>query len=297
MKRSLVQRGLTEAITWSFMSNKNAQIFGINNNLEIQNPISSDLDIMRQSIVPNLLDAASYNIDNGEEKVCIFELGPIFNSKFENDQQIFLSGIRCGQSKKHWLKKERPYDIFDVKLDVETVLRCCKLPSKSYVLNNDAPNYYHPGKSGCINFLNKSTGGFFGEIHPDIIKKFQINYPVYAFELNLNTLPHEFVENKKSFNSKNFQKVERDFAFILDKKIQSQVIIDLINKVENKLISEINIFDVYEGEGIPGEKKSIAVSIVLQPEDRTLKDTEIEIICKNIISNVVEKTGAILREK
>ena len=297
MKRSLVQRGLTETITWSFMSNKNAQIFGINNNLEIQNPISSDLDIMRQSIVPNLLDAASYNIDNGEEKVCIFELGPIFNSEFENDQQIFLSGIRCGQSKKHWLKKERPYDIFDVKLDVETVLRCCKLPSKSYVLNNDAPNYYHPGKSGCINFLNKSTGGFFGEIHPDIIKKFQINYPVYAFELNLNTLPHEFVENKKSFNSKNFQKVERDFAFILDKKIQSQVIIDLINKVENKLISEINIFDVYEGEGIPGEKKSIAVSIVLQPEDRTLKDTEIEIICKNIISNVVEKTGAILREK
>ena len=120
---------------------------------------------------------------------------------------------------------------------------------------------------------------------------------MYAFELNLNKLPHEFVENKKSFISKNFQKVERDFAFILDKKIQSQVIIDLINKVENKLISEINIFDVYEGEGIPGEKKSIAVSIVLQPEDRTLKDTEIEIICKNIISNVVEKTGAILREK
>ena len=110
---------------------------------------------MRQSILPNLLDAACYNIDNGEEKVCIFELGPIFNSEFENDQQIFLSGIRCGQSKKHWLKKERPYDIFDVKLDVETVLRCCKLPPKSYVLNNEAPNYYHPRKSGCINFLNK----------------------------------------------------------------------------------------------------------------------------------------------
>ena len=297
IKRSLAQRGLTETVTWSFMSNKNAKIFGMNDNLEIQNPISSDLDVMRQSIIPNLLDAVRYNIDNGEEKVCLFELGPIFNSKFENNQQIFLSGIRCGQSKKHWLKKERPYDIFDAKLDLETTLRCCKLPPKSYVLNNDAPNYYHTGKSGSINFLNKSKGGFFGEIHPDIIKQFQINSPVYAFELNLNTLPHEFIENKKGFNSKNFQKVERDFAFILDKKIQSQVIIDLINKEESKLICEVNIFDVYEGEGIPEGKKSIAVSIVLQPEDKTLKDAEIEIICKNIISNVVENTGAILREK
>ena len=98
------------------MSNKNAKIFGMNDNLEIQNPISSDLDVMRQSIIPNLLDAVRYNIDNGEEKVCLFELGPIFDSKFKNNQQIFLSGIRCGQSKKHWLKKERPYDIFDVKL-------------------------------------------------------------------------------------------------------------------------------------------------------------------------------------
>ena len=297
MKRSLAYRGLTETVTWSFMSNKNAEIFGMNNNLEIQNPISNDLDVMRKSIIPNFLDAVRYNINNGEEKVCLFELGPIFDNKFENNQQIFLSGIRCGRSKKHWLKKERPYDIFDVKLDLETVLRCCKLPPKSYVLNNDAPNYYHIGKSGSINFLNKSKVGFFGEIHPDIIKKFQINSPVYAFELNLNTLPQEFIENKKGFDNKNFQKVERDFAFILDKKIQSQVIIDLINKEESKLISEVNIFDVYEGEGIPEGKKSIAVSIILQPKDKTLKDEEIEIICKNVILNVIENTGAILREK
>ena len=90
MKRSLAQRGLTETITWSFMSNKNAQIFGMNNNLEIQNPISSDLDIMRQSILPNLLDAACYNIDNGEEKVCIFELGPIFNSEFDSESMSLM---------------------------------------------------------------------------------------------------------------------------------------------------------------------------------------------------------------
>ena len=297
MKRSLVQRGLTETVTWSFMSNKDAEVFNINNNLEIQNPISNDLNILRKSIIPNLLSAVKKNIDNGEEKVCLFELGPIFDSNYENDQQIFLSGVRCGRTKKHWLDKERDYDIFDIKLDLETVLKCCKLPPASYVINNESLNYFHPGKSGSINFPSKPRSGIFGEIHPDIIKKFQINSQVYAFELNLNTLPHEFKESKKVFNSKNFQKVERDFAFIVDKKIESKNIIDLINKAENDLISDINIFDLYEGEGIPEGKKSIAISIVLQPREKTLKDSEIELICKNIISSVVKNTGAVLREK
>ena len=297
IKRSLAQRGLTETVTWSFMSNKNSQIFGMNNILEIQNPISNDLDVMRQSIIPNLLDAVQNNIANGEEKVCLFELGPVFDVKYKDEQQIFLSGIRCGKSKKHWLKKERTYDVFDVKSDLEAVLRCCKLPPKSYVVNNGSMNYFHPGKSGSINFPTKSNAGIFGEIHPDIIKKFQINFPIYAFELNLNALPREFKESKKIFNTKNFQKVERDFAFIIDKKIESKIIIDLVNKVENELINEINIFDLYEGEEIPEGKKSIAISIVLQPKEKTLKDSEIESICKNIISNVVENTDAVLSEK
>ena len=119
----------------------------------------------------------------------------------------------------------------------------------------------------------------------------------YAFELNLNALPQESKEIKKMFSDKNFQKVERDFAFIVDKKIESKMIIDLINKAENELISEINIFDLYEGEGISDGKKSIAISVVLQPKERTLKDPEIELICKKIISNVVDSTGAVLREK
>ena len=297
MKRCLAQRGLTETVTWSFMSNKKSKVFGMNNVLEIENPISNDLDTMRGSMIPNFLDAVCKNIANGEEKVCLYELGPVFDKKFENNQQISLSGVRCGRSKKHWLKKDRLYDFFDVKLDLESILKCCKIPRNSYVLNNSTPSYYHPGKSGSINFLNDSKDGFFGEIHPDITKKFDINYPVYAFELNLNTLPHEKKESIKTFKNKNFQKVERDFAFIVDKKIKSQTIIDLINKNENTLINEINIFDLYEGEGIPQGKKSIAISIVLQPDSKTLKDSEIETICKEIISKVIKNTGAILREK
>ena len=279
------------------MSNIDSKIFGIEDSLEIKNPISSDLDVMRQSIIPNLLNGIKNNIANGEEKVCLFELGPVYNQKFTNKQQIFLSGVRCGLSKKHWLKKERLYDFFDIKLDLETILKCCKISSNSYELDNNAPNYYHPGKSGSISFKDKHKDGFFGEIRPDITKKFDINFPVYAFELNLNNLPRETIERSKDFNTKYFQKVERDFAFIVEKKIKSKIIVDLINKEENTLISEINIFDLYEGEGIPQGKKSIAISIVLQPKYKTLKDSEIELICKRIISSVVKNTGAVLREK
>ena len=297
IKRSLVQRGLTETISWSFMSNEHAKVFGINDSLEIENPISNDLNVMRKSIIPNLLNAVKNNIDNGEEKVCLFELGPVFNKKYKDNQQLHLSGIRSGKTKKHWLKKERDFDIFDVKLDLETVLNCCKLPLKTYEINNETINYYHPGKSGSIIFSSNHNVGTFGEIHPDIIKKFQIDFPVFAFELNLNDLPHEFKDIKKIDSNKNFQKVERDFAFIVNKNISSQTIIKSINEKENDFIDEVNIFDVYEGEGIPEGKKSIAISIVLQPRDKTLKDSEIELICKKIIDNVVNNTGAVLREK
>ena len=299
LQRSVASKGYYETVTWSFTDSKINQLFKEDKNeVEIVNPISSDLNVLRSSIFSNLIIYLKKNLDRGFKDISLFEIGPIFNGNKPGQQKTVLAGLRSGKVSRHnWIENERLVDVFDAKRDVIQSLIETGFNQNKLYIDDKAPSYYHPGKSGCINFLNKSTGGFFGEIHPDIIKKFQINYPVYAFELNLNTLPHEFVENKKSFNSKNFQKVERDFAFILDKKIQSQVIIDLINKVENKLISEINIFDVYEGEGIPEEKKSIAVSIVLQPEDRTLKDTEIEIICKNIISNVVEKTGAILREK
>ena len=153
IKRSLIQRGLNETVTWSFMSKKKSNFNEKNKPITIKNPISNDLDIMRQSIIPNLLDAAYKNISNGEDKVCLFELGPVFDDKYSDQQQIFLSGIRCGQKKKHWLKKERFFDVFDVKADLESILFCCKLPEKSYSIKSESTDYFHPGKSGSINFF------------------------------------------------------------------------------------------------------------------------------------------------
>jgi len=297
MKRCLVQRGITETVTWSFMSKKFAKLFNFNEQLlEIQNPISNDLDIMRPSIIPNLLQAVLKNIDNGEKNVCLFELGPIFDFKDKDMQQIALSGIRYGKNVKHWLKKERNYDVFDVKSDIESVLKCCQLSINLFTLKNNDLSYYHPGKSGMLYFKNDKIGQF-GEIHPNLIKKLEINSPIFAFELNLKTLPPGMQKSKKKFQSKYFQKVERDFAFLVDINIQAKKIVDLIKETNNELVEEINIFDIYEGEGIPDGKKSVAISVTLQPKNKTLIDSEIESICKIIIDNVVKNTGAILREK
>ena len=299
MKRSLALKGLTETITWSFMSKINATFFGFDNDsLEITNPISNDLNIMRPSIIPNLIQAVSNNIANGEKQVCLFELGPIFNNESKDIQNISLAGVRHGKQTKHWLRSERDFDVFDVKSDLESILRCCHLPPSSYSIDNNSLNYYHPGKSGSINFQpSNKKGGYFGEIHPDIIKKMDINQPIFAFELNLMDLPREIEDKKKSFTNKYFQKVERDFAFIIDKKIEAKSIIDIASNVDKELIDQIYIFDIYQGEGIPEDKKSIAISVILQPTKKTLTDLEIDEIGKKIVENVVNKTGAVLREK
>ena len=297
MKRSLVLNGLSETVSWSFMSLKKAQLFGFDNNkYEIKNPISEDLNLMRPSIIPNLIDAVIKNISNGEKQVCLFELGPIFDQNFKDSQIMSLSGLRYGNIKKHWLKDERGYDVFDVKSDLETILKVCKISTKSYTIENCDSSHYHPGNSGSINF-EKNRAGVFGEIHPDIIKTLNIDKPIYAFELNLTDFPKETLEVKKSYTKKYFQKVERDFSFIVNKNVEAKSIVDIAFQTNQEIIDNIYIFDVYEGEGVPDGKKSIAISVTLQPRDKTLKDSEIDLIVKKIVDNVTEKTGAILREK
>ena len=305
MKRCLALKGLNETVTWSFISRQSAKLFGFKDKLlEITNPISSDLDIMRPSIIPNLLQAISNNIAKGEKQICLFELGPIFSAswnsegKIPNIQEVGLAGVRYGKKTKHWLGAERDFDLFDVKSDLESLLKCCKLPPSSYKIDSSAKiSYYHPGKSGTFLFRNSPSGATFGEIHPDIIKRLDIDQPVFAFELSLLSLPHEVINKKKNFENKYFQKVERDFAFIVDKNIEAKDILRVAAEVDQELIDNVYIFDVYEGEGIPEDKKSIAISVTIQPMKKTLTDLEIDTIGKKIVENVVKSFHAVIREK
>ena len=172
------------------------------------------------------------------------------------------------------------------------------MSSSSYSIENEGiTDYYHPRKSGTFFFPDSASGAMFGEIHPDIIKKLDIDQPVFAFELSLFSLPHEFADKKKIFSNKYFQKVERDFAFIVDKNVKAGDIVRIAAEVDEELIDKVYIFDVYEGEGIPEGKKSIAISVTLQPSKKTLTDLEIDEIGKKIVANVVKSFHAIIREK
>ena len=180
--------------------------------------------------------------------------------KIPDMQEISLAGVRYGKKTKHWLGAERDYDLFDVKSDLESVLKCCKLPPSSYNIKDASDiNYYHPGKSGRI-FLNKDKDkivGYFGEIHPNIIKKIDIKTEaLVGFEIFVDNLkkPQKLLKDqKKLYQVSDFQKSERDFAFIIDKNFKSQELIDVISNVNSEIISNVDIFDVYEGENTPSD--------------------------------------------
>ena len=213
-----------------------------------------------------------------------------------------ISGLRSGKiSRLSWIEKERKVDIFDVKKDVIQTFVEAGYNKSEFVVDDQAPVYYHPGKSGRI-FLNKDkdkVAAYFGEIHPNILKKIDIKTDaLVGFEIFLDNLKESkksLKDQKTKYQFSDYQKSERDFAFIIDKNFKSQELIDVISKVDKNLIKSVNIFDIYEGENIPNDKKSIALNVTIQSMDKTLKDEDLEKVNKLIIDIVEKKTGAKIR--
>ena len=173
--------------------------------------------------------------------------------------------------------------------------------SEKFYIDNEVPEYYHPGKSGRL-FLDHEkdkVAALFGELHPNILKKIDIKTEaLLGFEIFLDNLklPKKSLNNlKKKFTVSDYQKSERDFAFIVDKNLSSQDLIKTISSINKNLISNIRIFDVYEGDNIPSDKKSIAINVTIQSNEKTLNDTDLENINKLIIKTVENKTGAKIR--
>ena len=298
LKRLLAGRGMLEAITYSFLSEKDASLFdGENKDLQLVNPISSDLNTMRPSLLPNLLAAVSQNFKRGETGASIFEIGPIFKGQNPDDQIEHISGIRAGyNSFREWTKTIRKFDWLDVRADLEAVLKECGFDSSKILLKREAPNYYHPGKSAAF-YLGKNIIAIFGELHPSIIKYFNIKSNVVGFEVFPENipLPKKISSQKKFLKLNPLQTVERDFSFILDKDISAGDIIRFLSSLDRKLIKDIRIFDLYEGEKILENEKAVGVSIILQPEEMTLSDNEIDILSNKIIQNISTKYNGRLR--
>ena len=303
LQRAVASKGYYEAVTWSFTDSKINSLFRDDKkSIEIINPISSDLNVLRNSVFSNLILYLKNNIDRGFKDISLFEIGPIFTGKTPGEQQIILAALRSGKiSRYNWLEKERVADVFDAKRDVIQTLEESGYDPKKMHVNDKAPNYYHPGKSGAI-FINKGESNpiaFFGEIHPNIIKTLDIKTEsLIIFEIfleNFKDTKKKLKDQKKQYIYSDYQKSERDFAFVLNKTVQVQELIKIISEIDKNLIKDIRVFDVYEGENIPKDKKSVALSVTLQSSEKTLTEEDLENINKQIISTVENKTGAKLR--
>ncbi len=303
LQRAIASKGYLETITWSFTDQSYNDHFRENNKeVKIVNPISSELGVLRNSIFSNLIMYMSKNLDRGFKDLSIFEIGPIFTGSNPGEQKTVVCGLSAGKkSRLSWIDKERNIDLFDAKRDVVQTLSEAGYNSDQFFIDSKTPNYYHPGKSGRIFLDHKKDKvvAYFGEIHPNILKKIDIKTEnLIGFEIfleNLKLSNKTLKDQKLKFVVSDFQKSERDFAFVVNKDVGAQELINVISNVSPNLISNIKVFDVYEGENIPDNQKSIAISITIQSSEKTLNDKDLEKINNSIIVAVENKTGAKIR--
>ena len=303
IQRSVASKGYYETVTWSFTDSKINELFKEDyKELKIVNPISSDLDVLRNSIFPNLMFYLRKNLDRGFKDVSLFEIGPIFIGNQPGEQLTVVGAIKSGKNfRLNWNEKERNVDVFDAKKDVFQTLMESGYDKHSFFIRDKSPNYYHPGKSGSL-YLNKDDidpVAYFGEIHPNIVKKLDIKTEaLVSFEIYLDHLKDKKIklkDQKPNFRYSDYQKSERDFAFVVDKNFKAQDLIEIISSIDKELIKSVKIFDVYEGENIPANKKSVALNVTIQSSDKTLNESDLEKINNLIISTVETKSGAKIR--
>ena len=301
-QRCVSNRGYYEAVTWSFTDQKIDDLINNNkNSISIFNPISNELNVLRRSIFSNLLFYLKKNHDRGYQDISLFEVGPVFFGKRPGEQKIVIGGVKSGQlNKRSWSEKTRNVDIFDIKTDIFKILYEMGLKDDDLFISDTSKSCYHPGRSGSINF--KSNNGpllaYFGEIHPSIVSKLDYKEKnIYGFEIFLGNIPEPSKKlrlSKEHYSFSDFQISERDFAFVIDKNYQVGTLNKIIKNLD-KNIKSVNIFDVFQGGNLPTDKKSIAINVSIQAEDKTLSDNDLNQISNKIIKEVENKTGGNIR--
>ena len=298
IKRVIANQGYLEAVTWSFMDKQVAKLVS-DNVIEIKNPISSDLNVMRPSNVPNLLHAINLNKSKMINRGKLFEVGPIFSESLEDRQTNVATGISYGNiSEGNWNSNSKDIDVFDIKADLMRILDSLNTPINNLNYEKIENKIFHPGKSSSLR-IGKNIIANFGELNPILLKSMNIQNPVMAFEVFTDALGQ--FQNKKTstiaaFDNNPFQMVERDFAFLFPNSVKADEIISKIKKIDKKLINKVSIFDVYEGDKIAKDTKSIAIRVLLQPLEKTFNDEEIESLSTQIIDVITINFKATLRK-
>ena len=302
-QRAVANKGYLEAVTWSFTDSRiDKQFAQGKKEIEIANPIASDLNVLRRSIFSNLTIYLKKNQDRGYPDISLFEIGPIFFGNKPGEQEIVLGALKSGVSnRKSWDSKARNIDVFDVKADAIKTLAELGIEEGDLHISNKTQNYYNPGRSGSVNL--KSENGpilvFFGEMHPAIVSNLDLKEQnVCGFEIFLKNIPEpkkKYRLAKKNYFVSEFQKSERDFAFVIDKNYKAGEIEKLISEVDKDIIKKVLIFDVFEGGNMPEGKKSIAINVTIQSMNKTLSQKDLDQVSQKIINIVKAKTGGTIR--
>jgi phenylalanyl-tRNA synthetase beta chain len=297
VRRSLAARGLTDAVTYSFISAISAERFGGGQAaLRLVNPISADLDQMRPSVLPGLVEAARRNADRGIPDIALFEVGPLYRDDTPDGQVTVAAGLRAGRlGPRDWHDQPGDADLFAAKADALAALAASGAPADNLQVSGDPPTWFHPGRSGVLR-LGPTVLGYFGELHPELLDAFEVKGPVAAFEVMIEAVPlPRGGRARPPLRLSVFQPVERDFAFVVDQDVAAETLLRAARAVDRKLATDIRLFDVYEGKGLLGGKKSLAIAVTLQPQDATLTDAEIDAFSTRLVAAVEKATGGVLR--
>jgi len=303
-KRALASRGLTEAVTWSFISKPQAELFGGGKPaLALANPIAAELSDMRPSLIPGLVAAAQKNADRGFPDTALFEVGQIFTGDKPEDQFMAATGVRRAMAKaggagRYWSSTSANVDAFDAKTDALAILAAAGAPAQAMQVVPGGPAWFHPGRAGTIQIGPQNILGYFGELHPRALEALDAEGPLVAFEVILERIPEakaKATRAKPVLEFSAFQPVTRDFAFVVDRAVRAADIVRAAQNVDRKLISGVSVFDVYEGQGIEAGKKSVAIAVTIQPRDKTMTDQEIDALGAKIVAEVSKRTGGVLR--
>ncbi|MCO6386937.1 phenylalanine--tRNA ligase subunit beta [Aliihoeflea sp. 40Bstr573] len=304
VKRALAVRGMMEAVTWSFIPEEHAKLFGGGQPaLRLANPIAADMSDMRPSLLPGLIAAAQRNADRGIGDVALFEVSGIYEGDGADNQRRVAAGVRRGTAKldgqgRHWGGNAGAVGVFDAKADAFAALEAAGAPVDKLQVEASGPAWYHPGRSGTIKLGPKIVLGTFGEFHPRTLEALDASGPLAGFEIYLDTIPEPKAKptrTKPRLDLSPFQGVKRDFAFVVDKSVEAAAIVKAAAGADKKLVTDVRVFDVFEGASLGPDKKSIAIEVAIQPTDRTLTDEDFEALGARIVANVEKTTGGALR--
>ena len=296
VRRTLAAQGLMECVTFSFMAHADAAPFGDTpDSLRLTNPIAADLDQLRPTPIATLIHAALRNAARGYPDTALFEVGPAFRADAPEGQNLVAAGVRTGGTGRSWVAPSRSVDAMDAKADLWAALAAAGAPLEGLMITTDAPGFYHPGRSGTVRQGPKTILGTFGELHPRLVATLGFASPAVAFELNLDAVAEPKRRRKGAPDLPAFQPVRRDFAFVLDAGVATDAILRAARGAERTLITNVSLFDVYEGDKVAEGKKSVAIEVVFQPRERTLTDAEIESAGQKVVAAVSKATGAVLR--